>query len=56
MLTYHNRIFITLTIGYQGGVLMEEGATADYTIIDTNTIEFVNVVDDTDKITLRVQQ
>jgi len=41
---------------FLNGVLQEEGATADYTIIDTNTIRFVNVVADADKITLRVQQ
>lgn len=41
---------------FLNGVLQEEGATADYTIIDTNTIKFVNVVADADKITLRVQQ
>ena len=41
---------------FLNGVLQEEGATADYTVIDTNTIQFVNVVADADKITLRVQQ
>lgn len=41
---------------FLNGVLQEDGAGNDYTIIDTNTIEFVNVVADTDKITLRVQQ
>lgn len=41
---------------FLNGVLQEDGAGSDYTLIDTNTIEFVNIVDDTDKITMRVQQ